>query len=126
MSNLLISSGTLAKLVDSGQILPEDGIDMMFSFPKSLRERVKKNMGTMKKVQESLQQAQEEVRKEKEKNDLLMNFLLSIDRGGEIKQAFDTTFQMATMMMEKMKEQEQQQAMPPDSAASPAQEMATE
>lgn len=109
MSNLLISSGTLQKLVDSGQIMPEDSIDLMFAFPKSLRERIKANMGTMKKLQEQMQQMQQQVQEGEQKYQLLMEFLLTIDRGGEIKQAFETTYMLGQQMAQKMMEAQQQQ-----------------
>lgn len=116
MSNLLISSGTIEKLVDKGHLMPEDGIDFLYAFPKSQREKIKKGIRTMEKVQEQMQSMQRQVQEEQQRNALLMNFLLTVDRGGEIKQAFDTMFSMSTVMMQerdKMNQQQQQQGEAP-------------
>lgn len=113
MSNLLLSSGTLEKYVNNGHMLPEDSIDMMYAFPKSQREKIKANMQTMKKIQGQMEEYQKMAEDEKRKNELLMDFLLQIDRGGQIKQSFDVSYGMAQLMAEKMMEQQQQGEQPP-------------
>lgn len=119
MSNLLLSSGTLEKYVNNGHMLPEDSIDMMYAFPKSQREKIKANMQSMKKIQGQMQEYQKMAEDEKQKNQLLMDFLLQIDRGGQIKQSFDVSYGMAQMMAEKMMEQQQQGEQPPAEQPTP-------
>lgn len=107
-SNMMISSGTWEKLWSGGEMAKEDLIDMLYSWPKSQREKIKKNMNSMKQMQDQMQQVQKMAEDERKKNELLLDFLLHVDRGGVIKQQFETVFGMAQQMASQLIEQQQQ------------------
>lgn len=107
----LTRTGTLDKWVDSGKLAFEDAIDMMVNLPKSLRERIKKNSQAMQKMMQQVQQLQQQLQQEQEKMQLMQNFMLTVDRGGQIKTAFETVYGMAMQMdQERQQMQQQQQA----------------
>lgn len=94
---MLISSGTLDKWTDGGnpKLAFSDAIDMMQNLPKSVRERIKKNSKQMEEFSSQIQQLQSELSTKDEQIKLRDQWLMSVDRGGQLKTAWDTMFQMA-------------------------------
>jgi len=109
----LISSGTLAQWSDgpNPKMSFSDAIDMMITLPKSTREKIKRNSKQMEEFQSKIQQLEGEIQKKEEENKLRDKFLLYMDRGGEIKAAWDMAYAMSLQIAdarEQMKAEQEQ------------------
>lgn len=110
----LVSSGTLAGWTEgpNPKISFADAIDMMITLPKSTREKIKRNSKQMEEYQQQVQQLQSEIEKKEEENKLRDKFLLYMDRGGEMKAAWDMAYAMSLQIAnerEAMKAQQEQE-----------------
>ena len=119
----LVSSGTLQNWTEgpNPKMAFADAVDMMQNLPKSVRERIKKNSKQMEEFSSTIQNLQSELQKKDDQIALRDQWLLSVDRGGELKTAWDTMYAMALEIdrqrQEKKQQEEQQQqqggGMPP-------------
>jgi hypothetical protein len=93
----LISSGTLANWTDgpNPKLAFTDAVDMMISLPKSTREKIKRNSKQMEEFSSTIEQLQNEVNTKDEQIKLRDQWLLSVDRGGELNAAWQTVYGMA-------------------------------
>lgn len=107
---MLISSGTLDKWTDgaSPKMAFTDAVDMMVTMPKSVREKIKKNSKQMDEYSSQIQQLQSELKTKEEQIALRDQWLLSVDRGGQLKTAWETMYQMA-MEIDRQRQEMQQQ-----------------
>lgn len=125
----LISSGTLQNWTEgpNPKMAFADAVDMMQNLPKSTRERIKKNSKQMDEFSSQIQQLQAEIEKKDQQIQLRDQWLLSVDRGGELKTAWDTMFQMALEIDRQRQEMQQAsqaaQEGQPGAQAAPQQEM---
>jgi hypothetical protein len=110
---VLISSGALAEWTSgpNPKMSFADMMDMMITLPKSTREKIKRNSKQMEEYQQNIEQLQQEIQKKEEENKLRDKFLLYMDRGGEMKAAWDMAYAMSLQIAnerEAMKAQQEQ------------------
>ena len=110
---VLISSGALTEWTSgpNPKLSFADMIDMMITLPKSTREKIKRNSKQMEEYQQNIEQLQQEIQKKEEENKLRDKFLLYMDRGGEMKAAWDMAYAMSLQIAnerEAMKAQQEQ------------------
>ena len=110
---MLISSGALAEWTSgpNPKMSFADMMDMMITLPKSTREKIKRNSKQMEEYQQNIEQLQQEIQKKEEENKLRDKFLLYMDRGGEMKAAWDMAYAMSLQIAnerEAMKAQQEQ------------------
>lgn len=122
---VLISSGALADWTSGEQpkMSFADMMDMMITIPKSTREKIKRNSKQMEDYQRRVEELEGEIVRKEEENKLRDKFLLYMDRGGEIKAAWDMAYSMSLQIAnerEAMKaQQEQEQQVQPGMAEQP-------
>lgn len=97
--DFLTRTGTLDKWIANGTITSEDAIDLMVNLPQSVRERIKANAAGQNQLKQELQSAQGEVEKMAKEKEMWKNFILTIDRGGEILAAWNAMSGLAEQMI---------------------------
>lgn len=122
-ADFLTRTGTLEKWVDSGKMLFDDAIDLLVTLPKSTREKIKKNSQTMQQFQGQIQQLQAQIQQQELEKQAFEQFLLSVDRGGEIKTAFNAMFSMAQVWANQIAQQQQEQQQGQGMEPAPAPQM---
>lgn len=110
---VLISSGALAEWTGgpNPKMSFADMMDLMITLPKSTREKIKRNSKQMEEYQQNIEQLQQQIQQKEEENKLRDKFLLYMDRGGEMKAAWDMAYAMSLQIAnerEAMRAQQQQ------------------
>lgn len=107
-ADFLTRTGTLDKWVDSNKLAFADAIDLMVTLPKSTREKIKKNSQQMQQYEQTIQQLQDQLNDMGIKQQLFEDFLLMIDRGGQIKAQWEATYGMSEVLTKQREQYEQQ------------------
>lgn len=106
--DFLTRTGTLDKWIANGTITSEDAIDLMVNLPQSTREKIKANAAGQSQLKQQLQSMQSEVEKMTKEKEMWKNFLLTIDRGGEISAAWNAMSSLAEQMIAQSEQAAQQ------------------